>query len=240
MIIKVKISYNDSANKAYEGVIAWDDSIKTAKPGILIMHMWGGQSEFEADKATQLAEMGYVGFAIDLYGKGVRANNPEEAEQLMNNLNDNRPLLLKRINLALNALIEHKEVSSSKIGAIGFCFGGKCVLDLARSGIDIAGVVSFHGLLDPPIPHPKNKIKSQILILHGWDDPMALPKDVTNLSKELTSYNADWNIHMYGNTGHAFTNPNAKFPEKGLFYEPKSNRRAWNSMCYFFDELFGH
>ncbi|MBT8313471.1 MAG: dienelactone hydrolase family protein [Maribacter sp.] len=239
MIIKEKIIYKDAFKKEFEGVIVWDDSINGKKPGILVSHMWSGQSEFEVDKAKALAELGYVGFAIDNYGKGRRANGPEEAQVLMDELNGNRPLLLDRMLLAVETLKKHKEVDVSRIGAIGFCFGGKCILDLARSGIDINGVVSFHGLLDPPPAHPKKEIKSSVLVLHGWEDPMALPDDMVKLSHELNTYNADWNIHMYGHTGHAFTNPKATFPEKGLFFEPRSNKRSWNSMVYFFNEVFG-
>ena len=238
MITKQKTIYKDSTNNEFEGIAVWDDCFKGPKPGILVSHMWSGQSDFEVDKATELAKLGYVGFAIDNYGKGRRASNPEEAEQLMNELNNDRPLLLDRMVLAVNTLKDHKEVNETKIGAIGFCFGGKCVLDLARSGIDISGVVSFHGLLDPPKINSILKIKSSILVLHGWEDPMALADDVVKLSDELTKNKADWNIHIYGHTGHAFTNPKAKFPEKGLYFEPKSNKRAWASMNYFFNEIF--
>ena len=239
MTIEEKIIYKDALNNEFEGVVVWDDSIKGTKPGILVSHMWSGQSEFEVDKAKALAELGYVGFAIDNYGKGRRANGPEDAQVLMDELNGNRPLLLERMLLAVTTLQKHKEVDASRIGAIGFCFGGKCVLDLARSGININGVVSFHGLLDPPPAHPKKEIKSSVLVLHGWEDPMALPEDMVKLSHEMNRYNAEWNIHVYGHTGHAFTNPKAKFPEKGLFFEPRSNKRSWHSMVYFFNEVFG-
>lgn len=238
MIIKEKIIYKDAKGYEYEGVIVWDDAMKGLKPGILVSHMWSGQSDFEVEKATELAKLGYVGFAIDNYGKGRRADGPEEAEKLMDELNSNRPLLLERMLLAVETLKNHTEVDASQLGAIGFCFGGKCVLDLARSGVEIRGVVSFHGLLDPPPSHPNKEIKSTILVLHGWEDPMALPDAIIKLSHELSKFNADWNIHVYGHTGHAFTNPKAKFPEKGLFFEPKSSKRSWNSMVYFFDEAF--
>jgi len=238
MIIKEKLIYTDPLNNEFEGVLAWDDSNTELKPGILVSHMWSGQSEFEEDKATELAKLGYVGFAIDNYGKGRRADGPEEAQKLMDELDQNRPLLQSRMLLAVDILKKQKMVNASKIGAIGFCFGGKCVLDLARSGTDIMGVVSFHGLLDPPKPHPNKKIKSAVLVLHGWEDPMALPDDMVKLSREMNGLNADWNIHVYGHTGHAFTNPKAKFPEKGLFFQPKSDKRSWDSMIYFFKEIF--
>lgn len=238
MIIKEKTIYLDASNNEFEGVIVWDDSNQNTKPGILVSHMWSGQSEFEVEKATELAKLGYVGFAIDNYGKGRRAKNPEEAQKLMDELNNNRAVLLSRMLLSVDTLKKHKAVNDSQIGAIGFCFGGKCVLDLARSGTNIGGVVSFHGLLDPPNPHPNTKIQSSVLVLHGWEDPMALPDAMVKLCDEMNSYKADWNIHVYGHTGHAFTNPKAVFPEKGLFFEPKSNKRSWDSMIYYFNEIF--
>ena len=238
MIIKEKLIYKDALNNEFEGVIAWDDSYTEQKPGILVSHMWSGQSEFEVQKAEALSKLGYVGFAIDNYGKGRRANGPEEAQKLMDELDQNRPLLLSRMLLAVKTLKKHGMVNASKIGAIGFCFGGKCVLDLARSGSDIKGVVSFHGLLDPPNPPPNKKIKSAILVLHGWEDPMALPDDMVKLSQEMNGLAADWSVHVYGRTGHAFTNPKAKFPEKVLFFQPKSNKRSWHAMTSFFKEIF--
>lgn len=238
MIIVEKIIYEDALKKQFEGVVVWDDSKTGQKPGILVSHMWSGQSEFEITKAKELAKLGYVGFAIDNYGKGLRAKNPQEAQKLMDGLDHDRPLLLSRMLLAVDTLKKHKAVDATKIAAIGFCFGGKCVLDLARSGTAIMGVVSFHGLLDPPVPHPKKEIKSAVLVLHGWEDPMALPDALVELSHEMNRYNADWNVHIYGHTGHAFTNPKAKFPEKGLFFEPSSNKRSWQSMCYFLKEIF--
>ncbi len=238
MIIKEKIIYQDASENEFEGVIIWDDSENSTKPGILVSHMWSGQSEFEVEKATELAKLGYVGFAVDNYGKGRRANGPDEAQQLMDELDNDRSLLQSRMLLAVDTLKNHRAVNKSQIGAIGFCFGGKCVLDLARSGAKIGGVVSFHGLLDPPSPHPDKEIQSSVLVLHGWEDPMALPEALIKISHELNDYKADWNIHIYGHTGHAFTNPKAKFPEKGLFFEPRSNKRAWDSMIYFFKAIF--
>ncbi|PIF00222.1 MAG: carboxymethylenebutenolidase [Maribacter sp.] len=238
MIIKENITYRDASGKAFGGVIVWNDSGPQPKPGILVSHMWGGQSEFEVEKATALAKLGYVGFAIDNYGEGRRANGPEDAQKLMDELDHDRPLLQSRMLLAVDTLKKHKAVDPSQIGAIGFCFGGKCVLDLARSGIKIRGVVSFHGLLDSPIPHPNKEIQSAVLVLHGWEDPLAPPNDMVKLSYEMNDYKADWNVHIYGHTGHAFTNPKAQFPEKGMLFEPDSNRRSWDSMIYFLDEIF--
>lgn len=237
-MIKIeKIQYSDSQN-TYEGVIAYNKNLTTKIPVVLIAHAFGGQSNFEENKAIELAKLGYLGFAIDVYGKGKRAKNPEEAQELMNLLNSNRKLLLERMELCLEQVRMFNFADVTKIGAIGFCFGGKCVLDLARSGEKLNGIVSFHGLYDSPKFNKETKITTPILILHGWDDPLALPNDTITLANELTSKNADWEINAYGKTGHAFTNPNAKFPEKGLIYNKGSNDKAWKRMIAFFDNVF--
>ena len=237
MIITKTIQYNDVEN-TYEGYMSWDSEIPTKKPGILIAPTFKGQSDFENKKAEELAKMGYVGFAIDLYGKGIRAGTPEEAQQLMDTLNNNRPLLLQRMQLALSTLQNHEQVDANRLGAIGFCFGGKCVLDLARSGAAIKGTVTFHGVYDKPDILYHAPISSSILVLHGWEDPLANPDQTVALAKELTERGADWQLHAFGHTGHAFTNPNAKFPEKGMFYQEQSNYRAWKLMSDFLEEKF--
>ncbi len=189
-------------------------------------------------RPVELAKLGYLGFAIDMYGKGRRADTPQESRVLMEELTGNRNLLLERIQLAFDTGRELELSDKSRIGAIGFCFGGKCVLDLARSGADVKGVVSFHGTYDKPeIDYPE-PIKSSVLVLHGWDDPVGKPNQVVELAMELTGRQADWTITSFGHTGHAFTNPNANSPERGVFYNKKSNDRAWKSMTNFFEEVF--
>lgn len=179
-----------------------------------------------------------MGFAIDIYGKGRRANNPEEGSVLMGELNNNRALLLQTMQLAITCAKDFEWADSNKIGAIGFCFGGKCVLDLARSGENFNGAVTFHGVYDQPDIKHTQTIKPSILILHGWDDPLALPQDTIALAKELTDRKADWEINAYGNTGHAFTNPNAQSVENGMFFNKKSDEKAWKRMVSFFQDIF--
>ena len=225
-------------NQVCEGFITYDNASPKKRPGVLIAHTFRGQSEFEVEKSVELAKLGYVGFAIDLFGQGRRASTPEEANLLMQELDSDRQLLRSRILAALQTLSEHKMVDANNIGAIGFCFGGKCVLDLARSGADIKGVVSFHGIYDQPNIDYTSPIPASVLVLHGWEDPLALPDSMTALAKELTRRNADWQILAFGQTGHAFTNPNIHDKAGGLFYQVKSNRRAWLAMKNFFKELF--
>lgn len=237
MIVKEKIEYKDSES-TYEGVFAYDQKIKGERPVVMIAHAYGGQSSFEENKAVELAELGYVGFAIDIYGKGVRAKTSAEAEQLMAQLNDNRNVLLNRMLASLDAAKSIEFGDSQKIGAIGFCFGGKCVLDLARSGIQIKGCVSFHGLFDAPDINQETKIKTPVLILHGWDDPLAQPNDFIELTKELSLKEADWEINAYGHTSHSFTDPRANMPERGIVYSEDASRKSWNRMTRFFKHRF--
>ena len=236
MIQTEKILYQDS-ERTFEGYISWDDQIPGIRPAIMIAHTFRGQSHFEVEKSIELAKSGYLGFAIDLYGQGRRASTPEVAANLMNELNHNRPLLQARILHSLETIRQHPLADRERVVAIGFCFGGKCVLDLARSGTDIRGVVSFHGIYDTPDHLQHTPIKAAILALHGWDDPLAKPESVVQLGQELTRKGADWQILAFGHTGHAFTNTNAKDEKGGMFYQPKSNDRAWKKMQEFLEEV---
>lgn len=221
-----------------EALLAWDSDADSTRPGVLVSHAWGGRGDFEDGKARKLAELGYVGFAIDVYGKGKRGQSPDENAALMQPLLDDRPALQRRLLAAVETLRQQPEVDSDKIGAIGFCFGGLCVLDLARTGADIAGVVSFHGLFNAPANTADNWISAKILALHGWDDPMATPEQVVALAEELTSMGADWQVHGYGNTMHAFTNPQANAADSGTVYSPVADTRSWNAMMDFLSEIF--
>jgi len=219
--------------------VAWDDALSKPAPGVLVSHAWRGRSEFENGKAEKLAELGYVGFALDLYGKDVLGSNPEENSALMQPFLDDRELLQRRMHVALAEIRKQNTVDADKIAAIGFCFGGLCVLDLARTGADVAGVVSFHGLFGSPDNTGGNAISARVLALHGWDDPMATPEQVAALANEMTAMDADWQLHAYGNTRHAFTNPEAQDPDHGLQYDENADRRSWQSMQNFLAELFG-
>ncbi len=233
-----KLTYSNDQD-TFEGVVAWDSLSHKPRPVVLVAHTYKGQSLFETEKAIALAKMGYLGFAIDMYGKGIRASTPDEAQSLMDHLNQHRTLLLERIQLALSTIMDHQLADKSRVAAIGFCFGGKCVLDLARSGEEIAGIVSFHGVYDQPEINKEQEIKAPVLILHGWEDPLATPQQTVDLAKELTARKADWTISAFGNTGHAFTNPNAADPANGMFYNQQTDVRSWKQMTSFLQEVFG-
>jgi len=231
------IDYQDGDTEL-QGYLAWDDASDGKRPGVMVSHAWRGRTDFENVKAEELAKLGYVGFALDLYGKGVQGDSVEENSALMQPFLDDREMLQKRLQGSLDVLGSQNEVDASRLGAIVFCFGGLCVLDLARVGADLNGVVSFHGLFGSPGNTAENKIKARILVLHGWDDPMATPDQVVTLGEELTGMGADWQIHGYGNTMHAFTNPDANDPDFGTVYQPDADRRSWNAMQNFLSEIF--
>ena len=221
--------------KTYEAIVA---SNGDNRPGVLVCHAWAGRSDFEVDKAKALADLGYTGIAIDLYGKGVLGTSTEENQALMTPLVEDRAGLQARLLKIIDIVKEQPEVDASKIAAIGFCFGGLCVLDIARTGAAIDGVVSFHGLLGAPGNTAGNDIKAKTLILHGWDDPMAPPADVEAIGKEMSAGKADWQLHAYGGVLHAFTNPAANDPDFGTVYDANADRRSWQTMKNFMEELF--
>ena len=238
MSIQTRIIDYSQDGKTFEGCLAWDDDGAEPRPAVLVSHAWGGAGDFEHARARDLAELGYVGFSLDLYGKGVRGSNPDENAALMQPFLDDRALLQKRLRLAVEVAAGQPEVDASRVAAIGYCFGGLCVLDLARIGADVSGVVSFHGLFFPPGNTAGNSIDAKVLALHGWDDPMATPEQVVALAAELTQAGADWQIHGYGHALHAFTNPEANDPDHGVAYAPAADRRSWRAMVNFLEELF--
>lgn len=230
------VEYHDG-DTLCEGYLAHDGS-GGKKPAVLIAHAWGGRSEFECKKAEALAELGYVGFAMDNYGKGVFGQSMEENSALMAPFLEDRAMLRQRLLAGLDALREQPEVDTTRVAAIGFCFGGLCVLDIARSGADVNGVVSFHGLFGAPDNLPNEAIKAKVLALHGYDDPMVPPDSLVGLATEMTEAGADWQIHAYGHTAHAFTHPDANMPDNGLMYSATADKRSWTALQNFLDEVF--
>jgi dienelactone hydrolase len=223
-----------------EGFFAYDNSSSERLPAVLISHAWGGRDDFVMQKAEQLAEMGYFAFALDMYGEGKTGSTEQEKIALMQPFMDDRAILQQRINAALYAVTSLPWVNDQQIAAIGFCFGGLCVLDLARSGANIKGVVSFHGLLNKPDFVTDNTISAKVLALHGYDDPMNPPTILTEFFDEMTHLKVDWQLHNYGNTQHAFSNPLANDPKLGLIYNSVAEQRAWLSMQNFLSEIFSH
>lgn len=214
-------------------------------PGILVAHAWRGLDAFARKKAVALAELGYAALATDVYGDGVTAETDEEAFALMLPLFLDRRLLQNRIAAAYKTLKSNPLVDPERIGAIGFCFGGLTVIELLRSGTPVRGVASFHAVLGDEIAGNKadpvaiaGGIKGRLLALHGHDDPLVSASALAAFQNELTAAGIDWQLVIYGHTSHAFTNPEARDMKSGLFYNADADRRSWQSMRNFFEEVF--
>lgn len=210
---------------------------KELLPGIILCHAWRGRDNFVCKKAEELAEWGYTTFALDVYGKGVLGTSKEENEQLMEPFMLNRIFLQQRLLAGVKAFQNTGKVDKRKISSLGFCFGGLCALDLARCSSELIGAISVHGLLQAPEGTPQQNIKAKVLALHGFEDPMVPPDQVEGFEKEMTRKGADWQLHVYGNTMHAFTNPDARDPSFGTVYNPVSAKRAWIIIRNFLNEI---
>ena len=233
------VEYKDG-DTVLEGYLAYDDSTaKGPRPAVLVVHQWTGLGDYEKKRAEMLAKLGYVVFAADIYGKGVRAKDTTEAGALAGKYrNGDRTLLRERANAALAVLEKNERTDTKRVAAIGYCFGGTTVLELARSGADIAGVVSFHGGLDSPKPADGKNIKCPVLVCHGADDPFEKPEDLTAFENEMRDAKVDWRLIKYGGAVHAFTQPDPGFSNPGARYNEKADKRSWADMKMFFAEIF--
>lgn len=236
-MITETIDYQDG-HTTLEGFVAYSES-SIPKPAVLIAHDWSGRRAFACQAAERVAAMGYIGFALDMYGKGIVGADGDVVgnSALMTPLAADRALLRQRINAALHTVRELPIVDATKIAAMGYCFGGMCALELARSGADVRGVVSIHGIFAPGNVANK-KITAKVLCLHGHDDPMVPPEQVLAFETEMTDAGVDWQVHIYGGTMHAFTNPVANNPGFGTVYKEAAANRAYQSIANFLDEIF--
>jgi dienelactone hydrolase len=228
----------------FEGVIAYEDEVETARPAVMIVPNVLGQKEEDNRTAEKLARLGYVGFAADVFGQGKRGSFAQaDYGKYMTELNADRALLRDRLQASLDALKGFAFADPARVAVYGYCFGGKCALDMARAGMDVRGVVSFHGVYDRPDYASVTPIKPKVLVCHGWEDPIAPPDVMVGLGKELTEGQADWQIHAYGNAGHAFTDvdrqPGTPSARPGVAYEERADRRSWEAARDFLGELFG-
>lgn len=227
-----------------KGFLAVKQDGKAKKPAVIVFHTWQGLDDFAKKQAERLAEMGYIGFAADVYGHGTVAKTDEKAEELMAPLFINRKLLQERILGAFKTIAEFEGTDVERIGAIGFCFGGLTAIELIRSGAPVKGVVSFHGVLGNRLgqvqaqPAGPSQMKGALLVLHGHEDPLVSAKDIAALEEECTQAGIDWQFHVYGHAKHAFTNPAANDAGKGLIYNEKAAKRSMKSMELFFEEIF--
>jgi dienelactone hydrolase len=213
------------------------DGSDAARPGVILFPTVMGITNLERGFAERLVGTGYSVLLADLYARRFTPDQRDAAMAAMSALRADRAALLDRLLAVLGAAIEQDAIDDEKIAAIGFCFGGQNVLDLARSGADIAGVASFHGLFDPP-GLPPQPIKAKVAVYHGWDDPLCPPEAVVALGHELTAAGADWRINAFGHVGHGFTNPGATGAMPGIKYDERTARRAWAACDYFLAECF--
>lgn len=224
---------------ALQGFLAYDDASKGQRPGVLIVHQWMGLRDNERMRAEMLAGMGYVAFAADVYGAGVRPANATEASREAGKYFGDRALFRRRVAAGLAQLKQNPLVDPKRVAAIGYCFGGTGVLELARSGADLAGVVSFHGLLDTPNPADARHIRAKVLVCHGAADPYVKPEQFQGFIDEMEAAKVDYQLVAYGGAVHAFTQKAAgDDPSKGAAYNANANRRSWQQMQDFFAEIF--
>lgn len=232
------IEYQDG-DTTLEGYFAWDESASQQRPVVLVAHDWSGRRELACDAAERMVDLGYCGFALDIYGQGVFGKDGDTAGNaaLMAPFAEDRALLRRRVQAALDAVREQTPVDPNNVAAIGYCFGGMAVLELARSGVDVAGVISIHGLLHRG-DIGNGKILAKVLCLHGHDDPMGPPEAVLAFESEMSEAQADWQMHVYGGVKHAFTNPQANDKALGTVYDGLANQRATRAIADFLAEIF--
>jgi dienelactone hydrolase len=232
------IEYKDG-DAVLEGYLVYDDASNEKRPGVLVVHEWMGLGAYEKGRAEQLATLGYVAFAADIYGKGIRPKDAKEAGEFAGKYRGNdRKVLRSRVNAALDVMKKQSMVDPKKTAAIGYCFGGTTVLELARSGADVAGVVSFHGGLAASAD--MKNIKAKVLALHGADDPFVKSEEVLAFQDEMRKAGVDWYFVSYGNAVHSFSNPaSGNDNSKGAAYNEKADKRSWEAMRKFFKEIFG-
>jgi dienelactone hydrolase len=243
------IDYHDEGT-VLSGELAWDDARTGPRPAVVIVHdAMKSTGGFEEGRAATLAGQGYAGFVLDVYGKGVHGRDFDESIALMTPFQQDRAGLVRRLQAGLATAAAQPEVDEEQLAAIGYCFGGMCVLDLARANAPLRGVASFHGLLTPPpsaiestatngSPFSSAPIEPRVLVLHGWDDPFVPEETVPAFAREMSARKADWQLIAYGNTVHGFANPSANMPAIGAMYDAKAERRSWQALTNFLGEIF--
>jgi dienelactone hydrolase len=235
--VKTEVVEYRHGDVVLEGYLAYDAALKGKRPGVLVVHEWMGHDPYVRKRAEQLARLGYVAFALDMYGKGVLAKDAKEAAALAGIYKGDRKRMRARAAAGLDVLRNRPETDRARLAAIGYCFGGTTVLELARSGADLVSVVSFHGGLDTPAPGDARNIKAKILALHGGDDPYVPAKQVEAFQEEMRKGGVDWQFVSYGGAVHSFTNPGSgNDNSKGAAYDERADRRSWQAMKSFFKE----
>ena len=241
-IVTREVSYKQGET-VMKGMIAYDDAIKTQRPGVLVVHEWWGHNAYARKRARMLAELGYTALAVDMYGDGKTADHPEDAGQFSSAVGGNPPLAKARFDAALDTLKQQPTVDADNIAAIGYCFGGGIVLGMARMGTEIDGVVSYHGSLATQSPAKKGDIKTRIRVFNGADDPFVKPEQIEAFKQEMEAAGADYRFVNYPGAVHSFTNPDADATGKKfnlpLAYDKAADEDSWKQTQEFFKEIFG-
>jgi len=240
-LVEQVLAYKEG-DTSLKGFIAYDDAVKGKRPGILVVHEWWGHNEYARERARKLARLGYVALAVDMYGDGKIASHPDDAKKFYNEIMQNMPLGKARFLAAMNTLQSHSATDREKTAAIGYCFGGAVVLQMAREGVDLDGVVSFHGSLGTPAPAQPGRVKAKMLVAHGGADPFVPGEQILGFIDEMNNAGVDYQFEIYSGAKHAFTNPGAnKIGEKfglPLEYNLRADSASWAEMQRFFDRIF--
>ncbi len=238
-IVKQEIAYEHEGEQL-QGQLYWDDAISAKRPGVIVVHEWWGLDDYANNRAKMLAEMGYVAFAIDMYGVGKLTEHPDKAGEWMKINTSNVERWRERALKALELLKQSDQVDKKKLAAIGYCFGGATVMQMAYAGADLDGVVSFHGSLPlPDVMLDEGDIKTKILVAHGGSDPFVSNEKLIKFQTALTELKADLQVVTYAGVKHSFTNPGADARGmEALKYSPDADRRSWQQMQMFFKEIF--
>jgi dienelactone hydrolase len=234
--IKTEVVEYKHGDVVLEGYFAYDDAVTGKRPAVIVVHEWMGPNPYSRKRAEQLAELGYLGFAIDMYGKGVRPKDHAEAGKAAGALRNDRTTMRARINASVDRMRQHPMYDGNNFAAIGYCFGGTSVLELARSGAPVKAVVSFHGNLQTPKPEDAKNIKAKVQIHHGAADAF-VNAEVPGFQKEMADAKVDWQMNVYGGAVHSFTVKDAgNDPSKGMAYNEAADRRSWEAMKLFVGE----
>ena len=236
-VVSEPVDYSENG-QALQGFLYYDNSIQGVRPGVIVVHEWKGLGDYAKKRAEMLAGLGYTAFAADMYGKGVFAKDHEEAGKLAGGYFTDRIRLRARAKAAYDAFIATGKVDASQVAAIGYCFGGTTVLEMARNGLPLKGVVSFHGILATPMPAEKGKVIAPILVMAGADDKMVLPPDIANFESEMKAAGAKATVHSFKKAMHSFTVWDANMPEKGIKYDKSADKKSWKLLKNFLADVF--
>lgn len=236
-VVTQEVPYEHGAVKLV-GYLAYDGAVEGKRPGVLVVHEWWGLNEYAKERARQLAGLGYVAFAVDMYGEGKVTTHPQQASEWSKTITSNAGAWQERASAGLDVIKKDPRVDPGRIAAIGYCFGGATVQQMAYSGADLRGVVSFHGSPLPVKEDQVSRVKAKILILHGAADPLVKDAQIQSYLAAMDKSGLDWQMVFYGGAKHSFTNPDAdKAGMEPLRYSPSADRRSWEHMTLFFNEV---